>query len=102
MCQFANEISPHVAESITDKLNELSGIMQITACAGPTEGEVTAECQHMIYPVVQICLELLPDSITCIADAREVGDGCYIARLPYCVQDLKVFPDISAASTICA
>ncbi len=36
--------------------------MQITVRAGPAERQVTAQCQHMIYAMLQICIQLLLDT----------------------------------------
>ena len=89
-----------VAELLTDELDKLGGVMQVAAGAGPAEGEVAAQGEHMVDAVVKVGLELLLDAFLGIADAGEVGHAGALAVLDDLVEDFKVLADIRAARAV--
>ena len=89
-----------VAEFLPDKLDQLGGVVQIAAGSLPAEGQVAAQCQHVVDAVVQIGLELITDALLGIADAGEVGHGDALAVVLDLFQDLKIFADIAAACAV--
>ena len=74
--------------------------MQITVRAGPAERQVTAQCQHMIYAMLQVCIQLLFDTFLGIANAGEVGNGSGLAGSLDCIQHFQVLANVSAACAV--
>jgi hypothetical protein len=89
-----------VAEFLAHKLHQLGGVVQVAAGAGPAEGQVATERQHMIDAVIQIGLELLLDAFTGVADAGEVSDGGAFAVLLDLVQNFQVLAHVGAARAV--
>ena len=89
-----------VTELLTDKLHQLSGIVQVAAGAFPAEGQVAAQSQHMVDAVIQIVLQLLTDAFLGVADAGKVSDGRALAVLLDLVQNLQIFAHVGAARAV--
>ena len=89
-----------VAELLADELDKLGGIVQITVRAGPAEGQIAAQGEHMVNAVIQIGLELFLDIFLGVADAGEVGDGDGLAVFLDLVQNFQVLADVGAAGAV--
>ena len=89
-----------VAELLADKLHQLGGVVQVAAGAGPAEGQVAPEGQHVVNAVVQVVLQLLTDAVLGVAHAGEVGDGGALAVLLDLVQHLQVLAHVGAAGAV--
>ena len=89
-----------VAELLAHELHQLGGVVQVAAGAGPAEGQVAPEGQHVVDAVIQVGLELLLDALTGIADAGEVGDRGALAVLLDLVQHFQVLAHVGAAGAI--
>ena len=74
--------------------------MEIAAGAGPAEGQVSPQGQHVVDAVTQVVLELLLDALAGVADAGEVGDGGALAVLLDLVQNLQVLAHVGAARAV--
>ncbi len=89
-----------VAELLADELDELGGVVQIAAGAGPAEGQVAPQGQHVVDAMVQIGLQLLLDAFLGVADAGEVGHADGLAVLGDLVQNLQVLAHVGAAGAV--
>ena len=89
-----------VAELLPDELHQLGGVVQVAAGAGPAEGEVAAQGEHMVDAVVKVGLELLLDALLGIADAGEVRGRQAPAAFRHPAQNLQILSHIRAAGTV--
>ena len=89
-----------VAELLADELDKLGCVVQIAVRAGPAEGQVAAQGEHMVDAVVKVSLQLFPDVFLGVADAGEVGHRGALAVGLDLLQDLKVLADIGAACAV--
>ena len=89
-----------VTELFADELDQLGGIVQVAVGAGPAEGQVAAEREHVVDAVIQVGLKLFLDVFLGVADAGEVGDRGGLAVLDDLVEDFEVFTDVGAAGTV--
>ena len=87
------ELRPH-------ELDKLGGVVQVAAGAGPAEGQVAPQGQHVVDAVVQIGLELVLHALPGVADAGEVGDGDALAVLGNLVKDLQVLAHVGPARAV--
>ena len=89
-----------VAELLADELDKLSRVVQIAVRAGPAEGQVAAQGEHMVNAVIQIGLELFLDIFLGVADAGEVRHRGALAVLLDLVQNFQVLADVGAAGAV--
>ena len=74
--------------------------MQVAVRAGPAEGQVAAQREHVVDAMVKVSLELFLDVFLGIADAGEVGDRSALAVLLDLVQNFKVLADVRSACAV--
>ena len=89
-----------VTELFADELDQLGGIVQVAVGAGPAEGQVAAEREHVVDAVIQVGLKLFLDVFLGVADAGEVGNRGGLAVLDDLVEDFEVFTDVGAAGAV--
>ena len=89
-----------VAELLADELDKLGRVVQIAVRAGPAEGQVAAQGEHMVDAVVKVGLQLFPDIFLGVADAGEVRHRGALAVLLDLVQNLQVLADVGAAGAV--
>ena len=89
-----------VAELLADELDKLGRVVQIAVRAGPAEGQVAAQGEHMVDAVVKVGLQLFPDIFLGVADAGEVRHRGALAVLLDLVQNLQILADVGAAGAV--
>ena len=89
-----------VAELFTCKCHQIGCVIKITTGRGLAKRNIAAQCQHMVYTLCQILLQLLLDAFLCIFDNGEVRYRCG-ACLDDLLTYLTVTSYISAACSIC-
>ena len=78
----------------------LGGVVQVAVGAGPAEGDVAAQGEHVIDAVIQIGLQLLLDSLLGVGHAGEVGHRDGLAVLLDLVEHLEVLADVGSAGAV--
>ena len=89
-----------VTELFADELDQLGGIVQVAVGAGPAEGQVAAQGEHVVDAVIQIGLQLFLDVFLGVADAGEVGNRGALAILLDLVQNFQILADVGAAGAV--
>ena len=82
------------------KFSEIRSVVKVTAGCGLAKRNITAQCQHVVYAVSQILIQLFFNSFFCVFDNGEMSNrvvGSAFNNLTY----FTVCSDVSAACSVC-